>query len=83
LHHAAFGSPEDADLVGALLWDQTAVVAPTTHDRGGRSRRHRRRERCRAGTVVVGGAVVVIRPDGRICIAGVGVQIARDLGADR
>ena len=83
LRHAAFSAAKDADLKCLLLWDQTAIVATATHDcrRGGC--RHGSGKRRRPGTIVVGGAVVVVRADGRIGIAAVGVQIARDLCGGR
>jgi hypothetical protein len=82
LLHAALGPAEDADLESLLLRDQAAIIAAAAHDCRSRRCRHRRRERRRASAVVVprlaGGDVAAV--DGRIGVAGVGVQVARDLG---
>ncbi len=83
LHHLALGATEDADLKSLLHRNEAAIVAAATHNRrrgGGRDRCGKRR---RSGTIIVGGAVVVVRADGRVGVAGVGVQIARDLGVGR
>jgi hypothetical protein len=79
LFHLALGPAEDADLKGLLVRDEAAIVATATHDCRRGCCRHGRRERRRPGTVVVGGAVVVVRTDGGVGVAGVGVEVASDL----
>ena len=84
LFHLALGSAEDANLKCLLVRDEAAIVAAATHDcrRGGC--RHRCRKRRGPCTVVVlsltGGDVAAV--NGRVSVAGVGVKVARDLGAD-
>jgi len=81
LLHAALGSTEDADLEGLLLRDQAAIIAAAAHDCRCSGCRHRRRERRRASAVIVLGLAGrdVAAVDGRVGVAAVGVQVARDL----
>ncbi len=82
LLHAALGPAEDADLKRLLLRDQAAIVATAAHDCRCCGCRHGRRERRGASAVVVprlaGRDVAAV--DGRIGVAGVGVQVTADLG---
>lgn len=81
LFHAALGPAEDADLEGLLVGYQATVVSAATHDcrRGGSG--DRRRKRCGPSTVVVSSAFIVVRPNGRVIVAAVGVQVTADLRA--
>ena len=85
LFHLALGPAEDADLERLLIRDEAAIVAATTHNRRRSGGRHRSGKRRRSGTVVIlglaGGDVAAV--DGRVGVAGVGVQITADLGAGR
>jgi hypothetical protein len=81
LNHAALGATEDTDLVCALLWNEAAIVAATTHDCWCSSSRNGLREGRGASAVVVlslaGRDVATV--DGGVGVAAVGVKIARDL----
>ena len=85
LLHASLGPAKDADLKSILLWDQTAVVPTTAHDRRGCSGWNRVRKRRRAGAVVVPRLTVgdVVAVNSRVGVATVRVQIASDLGTSR
>ena len=82
LLHAPLGASEDADLESLLFRDQAAIVAAAAHDCRRCGCRHGRRERRRTSAVVVprlaGRDVAAV--NGGVGVAGVGVQIARDLG---
>ena len=85
LLHLALGPAEDADLERLLIRDEAAIVAATTHNRRRSGGRHRSGKRRRSGTVVIlglaGGDVAAV--DGRVGVAAVRVQIARELGGGR
>lgn len=85
LLHGALGAAKYTDLESLLVGNEAAIVAPSSHDcRCGR-RGHGRGKRRGPSTVVVGGVVRagVIAIDGRVGIARVGIQVARDLRAGR
>lgn len=84
MNHLAFGLAKDRDLKGLLDWDQATVIATTTHHSRSCGRRHWLRERRRSRAVVVLGFVGgrIVATDCRVCVAAVGVKIARDLSVN-